>query len=104
MPGGGSTVYVLPLEGGTPKRVTESTPSYWHGWAPNSKEVIIVAQRNGSKIYNLYKVDVNSKKETALTTNTTGHVDGPEYSPDGKYTYCTGIKFFRRSALYRNRI
>jgi Tol biopolymer transport system component len=87
MSGGGSTVYVLPLAGGTPKMVTDSTPSYWHGWAPNGKEVTIVAQRNGSRVYNLYKVDVNTKKETALTSNTSGHVDGPEYSPDGKYIY-----------------
>ena len=34
MTGGGSTVYVLPLTGGIPKLVTDSTPSYWHGWAP----------------------------------------------------------------------
>lgn len=87
MPGGGSAVYVLPLAGGTPKLVTEQTPSYWHGWSPNNKDVTIVAQRNGSKIYNLYKVDVNTGKEVPLTSNTTGHVDGPEYSPDGQYIY-----------------
>jgi dipeptidyl aminopeptidase/acylaminoacyl peptidase len=86
-PGGGSTVYVLPLAGGTPKQVTEQTPSYWHGWAPNGKDVVLVGMRNGSKIYNLYKVDINTLAETALTTNTTGHVDGPEYSPDGRYIY-----------------
>lgn len=87
MSGGGSTVYTLPLTGGEPKLITAETPSYWHGWAPNNKEVSIVAQRNGSKIYNLYKVDVNTAKETALTNNSSGHVDGPEYSPDGKYVY-----------------
>ena len=43
LPGGGSTVYVLPLKGGKPKMVTEKTPSYWHGWAPNNKEVMYVA-------------------------------------------------------------
>ncbi len=85
--GGGSTVYVLPLKGGEPKQVTQETPSYWHGWAPGAKALTIVAQRNGSSIYNLYKVEVNTGKETALTTNATGHVDGPEYSPDGKYIY-----------------
>jgi TolB protein len=87
LPGGGSTVYVLPLSGGTPKQVTHQTPSYWHGWAPSGKDVAVVAMRNGSKIYNLYKVDINTGVETALTSNTTGHVDGPEYSPDGKYIY-----------------
>jgi Tol biopolymer transport system component len=85
--GGGSWVYVLPLAGGTPKLVTEQSPSYWHGWATNNGEVTVVGQRNGSKIYNLYRVDVGSGKEVALTTNTAGHVDGPEYEPSGKYIY-----------------
>ena len=85
-----SAVYVLPLEGGTPKLVTKETPSYWHGWAPGNKEVVVVAQRNGSKIYNIYKVDVETGKEEDLTKNSTGHVDGCEYSPDGKYIYYNG--------------
>jgi Tol biopolymer transport system component len=86
LPGGGSTVYVLPLEGGEPKMVTEKTPSYWHGWAPNGKEVAFVAMRD-AKVYNLYKISINGGAEIPLTTNTSGHVDGPEYSPDGKYIY-----------------
>jgi Tol biopolymer transport system component len=85
--GGGSYVYVLPLTGGTPKQVTEQSPSYWHGWAPNNKEVTFVGQRNGSKIYNIYRANVTTGKEVALTNNTSGHVDGPEYTPDGKYIY-----------------
>lgn len=87
LPGGSSAVYVLPLAGGEPKLVTRQTPSYWHGWGPDGKTVLIVAQRGGSKIYNLYKVSTETGAETALTTNSTGHVDGPEFSPDGKYIY-----------------
>lgn len=87
LPGGGSTVYAVPLTGGDPRLITDETPSYLHGWNPNGKEIAIVAQRNGSGIYNLYKVSLKDKKETALTSNKTGHVDGPEYSPDGKYIY-----------------
>ena len=87
LPGGGSTVYVLPLTGGEPTLITQETPSYWHGWNPNGKEVVVVGQRKGSKIYNLYKVAISNGAETALTDNTSGHVDGPEYSPDGKYVY-----------------
>jgi TolB protein len=86
MPGGGSSVYILPLTGGEPKLLTDQTPSYWHGWNPNNKELCYVAQR-GTKIYNIYKLDINGGKEVQLTFNTTGHVDGPEYSPDGKYIY-----------------
>jgi TolB protein len=91
MPGGGSSVYILPLEGGTPKLVTENTPSYWHGWAPNNREVVYVAIRDGNRVYNLYKNSINGDKEVALTeTKPTDHVDGCEYSPDGKYIYYNG--------------
>ncbi len=87
LPGGGSTVYVLPISGGEPRLITAATPSYLHGWNPNGRELAIVAQRNGSRIYNLYKVSIADGKETPLTSNTSGHVDGPEYSPDGKFIY-----------------
>lgn len=91
LPGGGSTVYTLPITGGTPKIVSENTPSYWHGWNPNNKEVVLVGQRNGSNVYNIIKVPVNGGTEVALTDNKPGqHVDGPEYSPDGKYIYYNG--------------
>ena len=91
MPGGGSTVYVLPLEGGTPKLITENTPSYWHGWSPNNKELVYVAQRKGIPIYNIYRNSIEGGKEVALTDIKAGqHVDGCEYSPDGKYIYFNG--------------
>ncbi len=89
--GGGSAVYVLPLEGGEPKLITEKTPSYWHGWAPNNKEVVYVAMRDGKKVYNIYKNSIKGGKEVALTDIKDGeHVDGCEYSPDGKYIYFNG--------------
>jgi TolB protein len=86
LPGGGSTVYVLPIGGGTPKQVTEKTPSYLHGWAPNGKEVVFVGQRE-TKFYDIYKVNINGGTEIKLTSNDKYHVDGPEYSPDGKFIY-----------------
>jgi TolB protein len=89
LPGGGSTVYVLPLTGGTPKQVTEKTPSYWHGWAPNNKEVVYVGQRDGQN-YDIYRASINGGPEVKLTSNIGAHVDGPEYSPDGKYIYFNG--------------
>ena len=89
--GGGSAVYVLPLEGGVPKMITEKTPSYWHGWAPNNKEVVYVAMRNGKTVYNIYRNSIEGGKEVALTDIQPGqHVDGCEYSPDGKFIYYNG--------------
>jgi Tol biopolymer transport system component len=86
LPGGGSTIYVLPLSGGTPKQITEKTPSYLHGWSPNGKELVFVGQRD-TPVYDIYKVGINGGAETKLTANDKYHVDGPEYSPDGKFIY-----------------
>jgi sugar lactone lactonase YvrE len=93
LPGGGSTVYTLPLTGGEPKIVTDSTPSYLHGWNPNGKEVLYTAQRiSNSPAYNIYKKNINGGPEVQLTFNKTGLADGPEYSPDGKYIYYNETK------------
>jgi Tol biopolymer transport system component len=91
LPGGGSSVYIVPLEGGTPKLLTEETPSYFHGWAPNNKEVVYVATRKDNPTYDVYKKSIDGGKEVALTnTGPNDHVDGCEYSPDGKYIYYNG--------------
>ncbi|RYY26194.1 MAG: DUF5050 domain-containing protein [Chitinophagaceae bacterium] len=89
LPGGGSSVYVLPLTGGEPTLLTEQTPSYWHGWSPDGNNVLYVGMRDG-KNYNIYKKAVKGGEETALSANKDHHVDGPEYSPDGKYIYYNG--------------
>jgi len=89
--GGSSAVFVLPIKGGTPRLITPETPSYWHGWATNNKEVVYVAQRNGKNIYNIYRNSIKGGREVALTDIPAGeHVDGCEYSPDGKYIYFNG--------------
>lgn len=90
LPGKASAIYVLPLHGGAPKLVTPKTPSYWHGWNPNNKEVVYVARRNADEPYHIYSADITTGKETALTSFDAGHVDGPEFSPDGKYIYYNG--------------
>lgn len=88
MPGGGSTVYYLPLTGGEPRLVTDSTPSYLHGWNPNGKEVLYVAQRvSVSQAYNIYKKPIDGGPEVRLTFSQSGLDDGPEFSPDGKFIY-----------------
>ncbi|MBZ9730072.1 biopolymer transporter TolR [Salegentibacter sp. JZCK2] len=90
-PGEGSKVYVLPIEGGTPRLVTDEDPSYWHGWAPNNEEVVYVATRENNPTYDIYKKSIHGGEEVALTNTGEGeHVDGCEYSPDGEYIYYNG--------------
>jgi TolB protein len=79
-----SLVYLLPIAGGTPRRMTQSGPSYWHGWSPDGKTLAFVGQRNGE--FDVYTVPAAGGEETRLTT-AKGLDDGPEYSPDGQYIY-----------------
>jgi len=72
--------------------VTDSTPSYLHGWSKDGKDVVYTAQRIlKSPVYNIYKKTIKGGEEVQLTNLTKGLADGPEYSPDGKYIYynCT---------------
>ena len=79
-----SRVYIVPIGGGTPRRITEKAPSYWHGWSPDGKTLAFVGQRNGD--FDIYGIPTAGGEETRLTT-AKGLDDGPEYSPDGKYIY-----------------
>ncbi|MGA7220569.1 MAG: hypothetical protein WBX38_19800 [Candidatus Sulfotelmatobacter sp.] len=79
-----SSVYLLPIGGGAPRRVTRNSPSYWHGWSPDGKTLAFVGQRNGN--FDIYTIPFAGGEETRLTT-AKGLDDGPEYSPDGEYIY-----------------
>jgi len=79
-----SLVYLLPIAGGTPHRMTQTGPSYWHGWSPDGKTLAFVGQRNGD--FDIYTIPATGGEETRLTT-AKGLDDGPEYSPDAKYIY-----------------
>jgi len=79
-----STVYVVPIGGGEPQRITKNSPSYWHGWSPDGATLAFVGQRNGE--FDIYSIPATGGDEKRLTT-AVGLDDGPEYSPDGKYIY-----------------
>ncbi len=86
---GRSVIYSLPVDGGDPKRITELSPSYWHGWSPDGKTLCYCAERNGN--YDVYTIPFKGGKETRLTT-AEGLDDGSEYSPDGKYIYFNSVR------------
>jgi TolB protein len=81
---GKSYIYVLPVEGGTPRLITQLAPSYWHGWSPDGKTLAYCAERNGN--YDIYSIPVEGGDEKRLT-DAPGLDDGPDYSPDSKYIY-----------------
>ena len=79
---GGSIIYTVPVEGGTPKQITPKGPSYLHGWSTDAKSLVFCGERKGE--FDVYKVPAGGGPEVRLT-NTPGLDDGPEYTPDGKY-------------------
>jgi len=79
-----SAIFILPVQGGDPKQITEKTPSYWHGWSPDGKTLAYVGNRNNE--YDIYTIPVTGGDERQLTSSR-GLDDGPEYSPDGRFIY-----------------
>jgi TolB protein len=84
-----SIVFTLPVEGGTPKRITPLGPSYLHGWSPDGKYLTYTADRHDN--FDIYKISVRKKKEIRLT-DAPGLDDGSEYSPDGKHIYFNSVR------------
>lgn len=87
--GSPSNIFTVPVEGGEPKPVTQTGPSYLHGWSTDAKTLVFTGQRNND--FNIYTIPANGGKETQLTT-AKGLDDGPEYSPDGKYIYFNSVR------------
>ena len=79
-----SMIYIAPLAGGEPRRVTGNGPSYWHGWSPDGKTLVFCGSRNGE--FDVYAIPAAGGQETRLTT-AKGLDDGPEYAPDGQHIY-----------------
>lgn len=84
-----SLVYIVPVGGGAPRRITQKSPSYLHGWSPDGKTLAFVGERNGD--FDIYTIPAAggpaaSNEETRLTT-AKGLDDGPEYTRDGQYIY-----------------
>jgi TolB protein len=85
----GSVVYTVSINGGEPKQITPSGPSYLHGWSPDGRYLTFTGKRNND--FDIYKIPSNGGEEIRLT-NSPGLDDGSEYSPDGKYIYFNSVR------------
>jgi len=87
-----STLFILPINGSDkPIQITsaDSGHSYLHSWSTDGKKLIFTGQRKNQ--YDIWAVDIASKKETQLT-NTPTLDDSPEFSPDGKWIYFNSVR------------
>jgi TolB protein len=83
-----STIYVVPIGGGTPRKVTEKSLSYFRGCSPDRKTLAFCGNRGN---FDVYAIPAAGGEETRLTT-AEGLDDGPEYSPDGKYISFNSVR------------
>ena len=86
-----SYVYVVPFEGGHPRRITPEGPSYLHGISPDGKTAAYCAFRGPAMEQDVWTMPLRGGRETRLT-DAPGLDDGPEYSPDGKYIWFNSVR------------
>jgi len=86
-----STIFTLPVTGGTPTRITVNTPSYMHGWTPDGKWLIYTGGRKAkgstTNEFDIYKIASDGSGKEINLTNSAGLDDGAEVSPDGQWIY-----------------
>jgi WD40 repeat protein len=87
---GQSAVYTLPAAGGVPKRITQLSPSYMHGWSPDGRFLVYTGGRNGE--FDIFRIASDGRGEETNLTRHPGLDDGPEYSPDGRYVYFNSVR------------
>ena len=83
--GGQSRVFTVPIEGGTPKKITALTPSYFHSWSPDGKWLLYTGGRTNK--FDIYKMRSDGGGDEIRLTSSEGLNDGPEFTPDGKFIY-----------------
>ena len=86
-----SYVYVVPFEGGQPRRITPEGPSYLHGISPDGKTAAYCAFRGPNLEQDVWGMPIKGGKEVRLT-DAPGLDDGPEYSPDGKHIWFNSVR------------
>lgn len=96
---GKSCIYVLPAEGGVPRRITAQVPSWWHGWSPDGETLTYVAVRDGQ--FGIFTATLDGA-ETCLITSPQ-HYDGPDYTPDGAWIWFNSERGGPASDLWRIR-
>jgi Tol biopolymer transport system component len=89
-------IHRAPLTGGTAERVTEDdgTLHFLHGVSPDGERLAYVSLPVGGfgSAGRLQVMPASGGPGRELDTGA-GHLDGPEYSPDGAWLYCNSESF-----------
>ena len=86
---GQSCIYLLPIAGGKPVRVTANVPSWWHSWAPDRARLAYAGVRRKGGPVSLYSCAVDGSDEVCVCEDF-DHIDGPDYTADGQWVWFNG--------------
>jgi serine/threonine protein kinase len=82
---GADDIWILPVAGGQPTRITFGPSDYWPVWSPDGKQIAYGVRENGKLSIRRRFLD-GSKPEEVLYQND-AYINGSpiDWSPDGKY-------------------
>ncbi|WP_417249112.1 TolB family protein [Celeribacter sp.] len=101
--GGGSSIWTMDLDAevADPVRVTEKTPSWWHGVSPDGRTLAYTAMREGR--FGIWTCPIEGGTETCVIESD-HHYDGPDYTPDGQWIWFNSERGGPSSDLWRVRV
>lgn len=84
--GHGSVIWVMDLDAddANPVRVTDESPSWWHGVSPDGATLAYTARR--AERFGIWTVPIGGGAETCVIESD-HHYDGPDYTPDGQWIW-----------------
>jgi serine/threonine protein kinase len=80
-------VWVYPIAGGQPTRITFGPDDFWPHWSPDGKEIEYSVRDNGKASFRRRTLDGSQPEETLYTLTDEAYVRAQaiDWSPDGKY-------------------
>ena len=75
---GRPAIFVAPVAGGAPRRITANTPAVFHGWSPDGQTIVFSAERAGQA--DIYTIPAAGGAEKRLT-NGQGRNEIPNTPP-----------------------
>jgi eukaryotic-like serine/threonine-protein kinase len=82
---GTADIWIVPVAGGPPTRITFGPEDYWPVWSPDGKEIAYGVRENGRHSIRLRSLDGRQPEEVLYQND--AYINGSpiDWSPDGKY-------------------
>jgi serine/threonine protein kinase len=82
---GTSDIWVLPVAGGQPTRITFGPEDYWPVWSPDGKQIAYGVRENGKVSIRRRSLDGSQPEEVLYQNDAYINGSAIDWSPDGKY-------------------